>query len=792
MEEKRPGLFRRLASAFSSNPPKTTITEEVKQLGGTPLAINNLITNSTTVLTGIGNVEDEQKLLDFYKEMDADAVISSGLDIYADNATQASPKTGHVASIESADKNFTEEINEFLWNVVKVDTEMWEWTRRLVRDGKLILDTRAVKKGAEWSFVPITKPANVVALVEGQHDIKYYLVKNNEDKPQSSASSYYSLASNDKKEESTIVPKDNYISAFYKADIVGTVEIESTSAISGNSNKETLNIKSGRSLLYSVKNDWQILCALEDAIFQSRLAKSRNFRLVTVDVSDSNNEQAKQIVDAVKNAFKSSETIDMQSSRYNSRQSPIPMDDFVYVPKKGEKGSVTVQPIMASESSAIPMQDVEYFRNKVFAGLAVLKAYLGNEETTPGGLGDSTLTMLDERLGRRIKRVQTLLKQLLKDIVEYYWVYSDTNRTIESMPKYSIILGKVSTKEEKEAADRLNGSIDTARNILDLATAPEFEGLYSTEKLFKYVFNTIIGINVDLIDTSADKAAVNITLHKKQESLTEKTQVINPTLDKIKPRGKRVNFIDTKLESLMPNILGNELIALFNDHDIFLESTAGKKIRLEDAIRRPQFKKLLNEKSYKELKAKTKQTDPKRVEKSKKITVRYTGLDKDNYVTFRVTAEDPKANAEKGRPTSYETKVALKDLLYLVKENIKETNPLNDKDLVQLAMQGDVAVGCTCPASMYWGQQYNGTKQDYSIVKNTIEPTRNKQYQTLCKHVVSTVTVLPFWWNTIVKDLRKKGLLSAKKPAEQPVEQKVEETPDQELKDLKDAENKLS
>lgn len=780
MSEKRQGLLGRLLNRRTIE-EKVKVTESAENLGGTVLAIKELAVNKPVMFSGINPLElDDSKLLDFYNVMDADAIISAGLDLYADNATQENRKTGHVASIESQDIQFKQELNEFLWDFVKVDTEAWDWVRRLVKDGKLFLDTKAVGLGKDWSFVPVENPAGITALVQGQHDIRYYLVKEST----ANDNDYYQIASAGKKDDNStkLEPKSRYISAFYKPRLQGTVDVQTESAIDGSSTTETLNVKNGRSLLYSVKNDWQALCALEDAVFQSRLAKSRNFRIVQIDVADSNNEQAKDIVNAVKNAMRSSESINAQEGRYSSRQSPVPIDDFVYNPVRGVKGAITVTPVTASQEATIPMQDIEYFRNKVFAGLSVLKAYLGFEETTPGGLGDSTLTMLDERLGRRIKSIQNILKKIVKDIVTYYWINSDTKRTVDNMPKFSVELGQVSTKGDKEVVENLDTAITTANNFLAMLESEVFKNRYSEEKVFKYVFGNLLGIELSAIDTTTDKSEVNIELKQLRESVNVKKYAT----------GKQPHYYkDGKLNTLVDLLEHKELSDILEDYDVFLESETGKIVPLAEAINRPAFRSVMNEKSYKELKQKTKATDPKRIAKSKKLTVKYLGLDENNYITFRVTAEDPKANAAAGRPTSYETKVSLKDLSYVIKENMDEKNPLKDKELVQLAMQGDVSVACDCPASKYWGQQYNGTKQDYSIVKNNIEPTRNRQYQTLCKHVVTMLTVMPFWWTSVVRDLRKKGLLSKK--GLDLGDNKTEETQNvnQEEIELKSAEAKL-
>jgi hypothetical protein len=46
---------------------------------------------------------EEEKKIALYRQMENDAVISAALDLYADNATQVNPKTGHAIYVECKD-----------------------------------------------------------------------------------------------------------------------------------------------------------------------------------------------------------------------------------------------------------------------------------------------------------------------------------------------------------------------------------------------------------------------------------------------------------------------------------------------------------------------------------------------------------------------------------------------------------------------------------------------------------------------------------------------------------------
>lgn len=732
----------------------------------------DLTTNmvQTTRFTGftefIASEQNDERLFEIYRMMDNDSVISGALNLYADNATQVNPKTGHVLSIESKDKTFQAEVNEFLWDVVRLDTEARNIARNLAKYGKVLLDTRASNNGQDWSFMEVVNPEMIIPLTYGQDSIKYYAIKGDVQEDETDGVQLYKKAmgmGTDITSTYSIEQKDRYVPLFLDRKNLGTMEvITDTATFNGSEVSETLYMRGGKSILQGVIGTWQTLTTLEDSLFVSRLIKSSVYNLVTIDVGDADGKQTTQMVNSVKNAFRASETIDKQAERYSNRQSPIPINDNIYVPKKGEKGLVTVDHI-GGDVGQIDLTDIDYQRNKLFAGLGIPKAYLGWEETTPGSMGDGPLVMLDERFTRGVQRIQEALKAGTRGIVDFYWANSGLSRDAENRPDYEIVAGKLSSGEENSNRETMVANLNLADQII--ATAQTFPELINEEKLFKYVFETVVGIDVSQIDKSTEVKDIEVKMkdirtgiiesdgrYRKllRENIELKKQL---TTESFRPTPHKVlKGLDINVKELVEN---NTVSDLIKDYDIFIE-LKGIEIPIADVIDRPNIRKLLGEATYKELKTKTAQKDPKRIEKSKKITGKYVGLDENNYVTFKVTAEDPAKNKAEGKPTSYETKVSLKDVIDFVKNRQNET----DLGLVRHAMQGNVAVACTCPASMYWGQQYNGTQQGYSIVKNNIAPERNLPTQVICKHVAATLTWLPFWSNTIVTDLRAKGVFN--------------------------------
>ena len=100
---------------------------------------------------------------------------------------------------------------------------------------------------------------------------------------------------------------------------------------------------------------------------------------------------------------------------YKSINNPAPLGQFVYVPTREGKGEITVSPV-TQDVNIKDIVDIEYFRNKLFAALKIPKAYLGQEQDLPGGIGDSSLTRLDIRYSRTIKRIKSIISQGIKEL----------------------------------------------------------------------------------------------------------------------------------------------------------------------------------------------------------------------------------------------------------------------------------------------------------------------------------------------------------------------------------------
>ena len=150
--------------------------------------------------------------------------------------------------------------------------------------------------------------------------------------------------------------------------------------------------------------------------------------------------------------------------------------------------------------------------------------------------------------------------------------------------------------------------------------------------------------------------------------------------------------------------------------------------------------KLLLEKSYKELQALTLPQISARA-KSQSLSVSYKGISKEGVIHFQCSS-----GTHPGK--FYNQYIKLLDLPFL----LKDRKDYKDRDLVNLAVFGDIAVYC-------W--QYMSYLNGYGLKREVRYPSMKNPYLkgSICKHLFAVFNAFPMYINSFVKDFRKVKIL---------------------------------
>ena len=123
--------------------------------------------------------------------------------------------------------------------------------------------------------------------------------------------------------------------------------------------------------------------------------------------------------------------------------------------------------------------------------------------------------------------------------------------------------------------------------------------------------------------------------------------------------------------------------------------------------------------------------------KSQNLIVTYLGVNKNGVISFKCTSGTTPGQF-------WYQQIVFKDFalgLQILSESPKSTQ----RDLINLLQKGDLLVYCNDPSFKYFGWQYIGTKNGYSLKSETRYPKKRNPNLTgsICKHLVAVLPVLP-------------------------------------------------
>ena len=148
-------------------------------------------------------------------------------------------------------------------------------------------------------------------------------------------------------------------------------------------------------------------------------------------------------------------------------------------------------------------------------------------------------------------------------------------------------------------------------------------------------------------------------------------------------------------------------------------------------------------------------------ERSRNIRgIKYHGIDRDGDFKFSCSSEDGS--------TRYTQYFRFFDLPKLTE--------VDRKSVLNMLETSDVGVSSNDPSFLYWGGAYNATRGGWNIAtenRGLNNPNRElKQNFTLSKHLIAVSRSLPFFWNTMIKDIQAWLDKYGQKEPEQTLEEK--------------------
>ena len=467
---------------------------------------NNILDlNSLNSFTSISQSRDElYNLIDIMCE---DPIISMALDIYTADCCETNDK-GQVVWCESSDEKVLGMV-QYLLDQMNIDKQAYKWVNSLIRYGDLYL---RLYRDSEYNFDTLFKdsksknlnedlessesdslnesvivqaykesdkyaeymemhknPAELFELQKFGKTVGYIrshiLTRSNPDDttPYNQYQNFYNQY-NFKASDIDLYPADSFVHACLEASSRNYEEVSITTDSDGPNSSFTYDVKRGQSILYNTFRTWRELSLLENSVLLNRITKSAIVRIIQVEMADTDKDQTRAVLQRIKSMIEQKSALNIGKS-YEDYTNPGPMENTIYVPTHDGTGAITVSNV-GGDVDTDQLNDVDYFKNKMFAALGIPGAYLG-EGDTDGSLfnNGNSLSLKSSKYAKTVKRIQNCLCQAITDAINLILLDKGLKDYIN---EFTIRMQAPTTQEEKDRKENLANTINNVRDIMGL------------------------------------------------------------------------------------------------------------------------------------------------------------------------------------------------------------------------------------------------------------------------------------------------------------------------------------
>ena len=452
-------LRSRLQRLFSTN-------VIVRNVGGKTLRVadtsrtqaykkSNLIDRYQKIFTGAGlsgysdalmTKSARLNLFKDYESMDSDAIISSALDIYADESTMKS-EYGDVLDITTDDENIKQILHNLFYDVLNIEFNLWPWVRNMCKYGDFFLQLEIDEKYGVTNVIPMS--VYDVSRIEGLDPenpeyIKYLV-------------------------ESTTTEHR------YKAETSSTrTELENYEVAHFRLLSDSNYLPYGKSQIEGGRKIFKQLTLMEDAMLIHRIMRAPEKRIFKLDIGNIPPAEVDNYMQQVINKMKKAPVVDEVTGDYNLKYNMQNITEDFFLPVRGGDSGTGIESLPGLTYEAT--EDIEYLKNKLLACLRIPKAFLGYDESIGS---KATLAAEDVRFARTIERIQRIvLSELTKIAIVHLYSQGYTDADLVN---FELDLTNPSTIYEQEKIELWTSKTALAESMIR-------EGIVSTNWIYKNIF----------------------------------------------------------------------------------------------------------------------------------------------------------------------------------------------------------------------------------------------------------------------------------------------------------------
>jgi hypothetical protein len=373
-----------------------------------------------------------------YDTMDMDPILSSALDIYADECLTRN-ELGDMLIIKSPNDNIKQILRNLYYDIMNIEFNLWSYTRNMCKYGDFYLRLYISPEYGVYMVEPIS--AYNVTRVENSDLYNKNYVKFQVNLP----------------DGGKVEDLENYQIAHFR--------------LLSDSNF----LPYGKSMFEGARRVWKQLSLMEDAMLIHRIMRAPEKRIFKIDVGNIPPNEIDSYMEKAISKMKKVPYIDERTGDYNLKFNLQNMVEDFYLPVRGGDSGTSIDTLSGMEFTGT--DDIEYLRNKMMSALKIPKAFLGYDESLSG---KATLAQEDVRFSRTIQRIQQIIISELTKIGIVH-LYSQGYRD-ESLVEFSLELTNPSTVYEKEKVAIWTDKVSVAKDMIE-------NKLFSKKWVYHEVFN---------------------------------------------------------------------------------------------------------------------------------------------------------------------------------------------------------------------------------------------------------------------------------------------------------------
>ena len=358
-----------------------------------------------------------------FDAMDNDPILSSALDIYADESTLKN-EFGDTLMVHSDNQKVQDVLNNLFYDVLNIEFNLWPWVRNMCKYGDFFLGLEI----AEGKGIVNVTPHSVY---------------------------------NTERLERTDPSNPNSVKFKITEDPNGKEAYENFEIAHFRLLADTNWLPYGKSMLENGRRLWKQLSLMEDAMLIHRIMRAPEKRVFKIDIGNIPPTEVDNYMQRIINKMKKVPFIDKQTGDYNLKYNMQNLTEDFYLPVRGGDSGTSIDNLAGLEAPSI--DDIDYLKNKMFAALKIPRAYLGYEENVNG---KATLAAEDVRFARTIERIQrTVISELSKIAIVHLYAQGIQD---SEMTNFELQLVNPSTIYEQEKVNLWSEKIRLAQDIQGL------------------------------------------------------------------------------------------------------------------------------------------------------------------------------------------------------------------------------------------------------------------------------------------------------------------------------------